>query len=113
MAQEAYSHEVTSVGFWPGNREAPDPIFYSYAYPTPDGFADAKVEPAEAFWLDELGEFVLPYAAVAGADDADDRLLSFFETTHAAAADLAGWDRVALECSDPHGPDWWSNRSHG
>ncbi|MDJ0953029.1 MAG: DUF5996 family protein [Acidimicrobiia bacterium] len=113
VAQEAYSHEVTSVGFWPGNREAPDPIFYSYAYPSPDGFPQADVEPAEAFWLDDLGEFVLPYAAVATADDADARLLSFFETTHSAAADLAQWDRLALECADPHGPDWWHNRPHG
>ncbi len=113
VAQEAYSHEVTSVGFWPGNREAPDPIFYSYAYPSPDGFPQAVVEPPEAFWLDDLGEFVLPYAAVAATEDADARLLSFFETTHGAAADLAQWDRQTLECADPHGPDWWHNRPHG
>jgi hypothetical protein len=112
VAREAYSHEVTSVGFWPGNREAPDPIFYAYAYPAPAGFAEAMVSPPEAFWLADLGEFVLPYAAVAGADDPDGMLLSFFESTHAAAAGLAGWDREALECSDPHGPDWWRNRPH-
>jgi hypothetical protein len=112
VAQEAYSHEVTSVGFWPGNREAPDPIFYAYAYPSPAGFSEATVSPPEAFWLADLGEFVLPYAAVAGAEDPDGMLLSFFESTHAAAADLAGWDREALECSDPHGPDWWRTRPH-
>ncbi|MEM6456301.1 MAG: DUF5996 family protein [Acidobacteriota bacterium] len=110
VAQEAYSHEVTSVGFWPGNRDAPDPIFYAYAYPTPDGFADATVAPAEAFWLDALGEFALTYEAVRTADDPDAHLLAFLESTHAAAADLAGWDRDALECARPHGPDWWHTR---
>jgi hypothetical protein len=113
VAQEAYSHEVSSVGFWPGNREAPTPVFYAYAYPTPEGYKDAKVSPEQAMWLDELGEFVLPYDAVAKAGDPDAALMSFFESTHAAAADLAGWDRPALECSDPHGPEWWRDRPHG
>ncbi|MEM9606186.1 MAG: DUF5996 family protein [Actinomycetota bacterium] len=113
VAQEAYSHEVTSVGFWPGNAEAPAPIFYAYAYPTPDGFSDAAVQPSDAFWLDALGEFALPHAALVGADDPDAALLSFFETTHAAAADLASWDRNGLECAHPDGPDWWVNRPHG
>lgn len=110
VAREAYSHEVTSCGLWPGNRSAPTPIFYAYAYPTPDGFADAKVEPAEAFWLGELGEFALPYEAVRTAEDPDAHLLAFLESTHAAAADLAGWDRDALECESPRGPDWWRDR---
>jgi hypothetical protein len=110
VAREAYSHEVTSCGFWPGNREAPTPIFYAYAYPTPEGYAQAKVEPAEAFWLAELGEFALPYDAVREAADPDRYLMSFLESTHAAAADLAGWDRIALECASPHGPDWWRER---
>ena len=110
--EEAYSHEVTSVGFWPGNREASTPIFYAYAYPTPEGFADARVAPDGAFWLSDLGEFVLPYEVVANAPDPDGALLAFFESTHAAAADLAGWDRAALECSEPHGPDWWHTRPH-
>lgn len=110
VAREAYAEEVTSCGFWPGNRDAPDPIFYAYAYPTPDGFPDADVEPAEAFWLDDLGEHALPYAAVASADDPDATLARFVETAHAAAADLAGWDRDRLECEDPYGPDWWRNR---
>ncbi|MEO8480361.1 MAG: DUF5996 family protein [Gemmatimonadota bacterium] len=115
VAREAYSHELTSVGFWPGNRDAPEPIFYSYAYPTPDGFSAATIEPAEAKWLDDLGEFALPYNTVATADDADDAdatLASFFHTTHAAAAELAHWDRANLECVHPEGPDWWQNRPH-
>ncbi|MDX1385043.1 MAG: DUF5996 family protein, partial [Thermoanaerobaculia bacterium] len=93
VTREAYSHEVTSCGFWPGNREAPDPIFYAYAYPTPEGFAEAEVRPAAAFWLADLGEFVLPYEAVRGAASPDDALEEFFESTHAAAADLLAWDR--------------------
>jgi hypothetical protein len=110
VAREAYSHEVTSAGFWPGVRGAPTPVFYAYAYPTPDGFGAATVEPADAFWHDELGEFVLPYTAVAAAADPDAVLLAFLESTHAAAASLAGWDRAQLECDDPHGPDWWNTR---
>lgn len=112
VAREAYSHEVTSVGFWPGNREAPDPIFYAYAYPTPEGFNEAEVAPDAALWLDALGEFALPYDAVASADDPDAALTAFFESTHAAAADLAGWPRAQLECAAPHGPDWWRTRPH-
>ncbi len=112
VAQEAYSHEVTSAGFWPGNRAAPDPIFYSYAYPTPDGFSTATVEPEAAVWLDDLGEFALPYSALTEASDPDAMLLSFYESTHAAAAQLAGWDRDELECAHPEGPDWWTNRPH-
>jgi len=110
VAREAYSHEVTSAGFWPGNRDAPTPVFYAYAYPTPEGFAQARVEPADAAWSADLGEFVLPYEAVRGAKDPDGTLLSFLESTHAAAADLLGWDRAALECGPPRGPDWWRNR---
>ena len=110
VAREAHSHEVTSVGFWPATRVAPTPIFYAYAYPTPDGFAEAVVNPPEAFRLAELGEFALPYDAVATADDPDAYLMSFLESTHAAAADLAGRDRAQLECNFPHGPDWWQTR---
>jgi hypothetical protein len=112
VAREAYSREVTSVGFWPGNREAPDPIFYAYAYPTPDGFSDASVGPEAAFWLDALGEFALPYAALRELGDPDAALLRFFDDTHVAAADLAGWDRELLECAAPQGPDWWATRPH-
>ena len=110
VAREAYSHEVTSAGFWPGNRVAPAPIFYAYAYPTPEGFAEAAVQPVEAFWVDDLGEFALPYDAVAGADDPDAHLLTFLESTHAVAADLGGWDRQQLECNEPYGADWWHTR---
>jgi predicted GNAT family acetyltransferase len=111
VAAEAYSHEVTSVGFWPGDRTVA-PLFYAYAYPSPDGFADAAIDVEGATWSAELGEFVLPYAAVAAAADPDAALLSFCEQTHAAAADRAGWDRDHLECATPRGPDWWRDRPH-
>ena len=94
---EAYSEEVSSAGFWPGNAEAPEPIFYSYIYPTPDGFADSAVRPDAAFWLADLGEFALPYEAVRGSDDPDATLTEFLQSTYAAAADMAGWDRARLE----------------
>lgn len=113
VAREAYSEEVTSVGFWPGNADAPEPIFYAYAYPTPVGFAEAQVQPPEAVWLEDLGEFALAYSTATAADDPDAVLAEFFESTHAAAAELAGWDRSALECIHPEGPDWWRNRPHG
>jgi Family of unknown function (DUF5996) len=97
VAQEAYSHEVSSVGFWPG-AEGTDAAFYSYAYPAPDGFGEAKVMPAAAFWSQELGEFLLPYEAVRTARDPDAALMAFLMSTYEAAADLAHWDRAALEC---------------
>jgi len=97
VTREAYSHEVSSCGFWPGNADAPDPIFYAYAYPTPDGFKDRPVSPEAAFWLDQLGEFALPYEAVRGASDPDAALMAFLQSTYEAAADLLGWDRAALE----------------
>lgn len=77
VAREAYSHELTSCGFWPGNRSSQQAIFYAYAYPTPEGYSAARVEPDDAFWLDGLGEFVLPYEVVASAPDPDATLLSF------------------------------------
>ena len=97
ITREAYSHEVTSCGFWPGNREDPDPIFYAYAYPTPEGFSESSVKPAGAFWLEDLGEFALPYEVVRTSDSPDATLHTFFESTHAAAANLAHWDREHLE----------------
>ena len=97
ITREAYSHEVSSCGFWPGNREAPDPIFYAYAYPTPEGYSDASVRPEAAFWLTELGEFALPYEAVRTAGSPDEAIDAFLESTYAAAADLARWDRGNLE----------------
>jgi len=90
---EAYSEEVSSVGFWPGNAEAPDPIFYSYIYPTPEDFADSPIRPDTAFWLADLGEFVLPYEAVRTSDDPDATLTDFLQSTYEAAARVAGWDR--------------------
>jgi hypothetical protein len=110
VAREAYSHEVTSVGFWPGDASSPEPIFYAYAYPTPPGFAQAVVQPEQAFWLDSLGEFALPYEAVRTAADPDGALLAFAESTHAAAADLAGWDRAALENDVNRHGAWWHRR---
>lgn len=94
---EAYSKEVSSAGFWPGNAGAPDPIFYSYAYPTPEGFSEKAVQPDAAFWLADLGEFVLPYEAVRTSDDPDATLTAFLESTYEAAADLASWDRAVFE----------------
>lgn len=111
VAREAYSHEVTSCGFWPGNRQSPMPMFYAYAYPTPDGLGEALVGPDEAVWNSELGEFILPYSALLASSDPDAALLRFFESTHAAAAELARWDRRDLECSEPQGPDWWRQRA--
>ena len=92
VAQEAYSHEVSSAGFWPGGDAFPEPIFYSYAYPTPDGFSAAKVAPQGAYWTEELGEFILPLDAVRKADSPDDALLEFLQTTFDAAASLGAWD---------------------
>lgn len=96
VAQEAYSHEVSSAGFWPG-AGLDYPAFYSYAYPTPEGFRDAKVRPAEAFFSEALGEFLLPYDAVRTAADPDQALLDFLQSTYEAAADLGKWDRAALD----------------
>ena len=98
VACEAYSHEEASVGFWAGSDAFPHAAFYAYAYPSPAGYADATVEPAEAGWNTELGEFILPYAAVRAAADPDAALLAFCQSTYDAAADLAKWDRAALEC---------------
>ena len=100
VTREAYSHEVSSAGFWPGGGGVDEACFYSYAYPTPEGFAEALVAPAAARFEPKLGEFVLPYDAVRAADDPDATLLAFLESTYAAAADLAGWDREALECAE-------------
>ncbi|HEY8494877.1 MAG TPA: DUF5996 family protein [Myxococcota bacterium] len=97
VAREAYSHEVSSAGFWPGSGGIDHAAFYSYAYPQPPGFAEAKVQPAAAAWSPALGEFLLPYDAVRTASSPDDVLLEFLQTTYEAAADRARWDRRALE----------------
>jgi len=98
VAREAYSHEVSSAGFWPGNDAYPRAAFYSYAYPQPNGFRAARVPPG-AYFEESLGEFVLPYDAVRMAADPDALLLEFLSSTYAAAADCGRWDRAALECS--------------
>lgn len=99
ITREAYSHEVSSAGFWPGGMGIDEAMFFSYAYPTPDGFADAKVKPDTAYWHTDLQEFVLPYEVVRSATDPDQALLDFLESTYVAAADLAHWDRASLECA--------------
>ena len=91
----AYSHEVSSCGYWPGGAE--EGAFYAYAYPEPLGFAGAPVEPAEAGYDTNLGEFLLPYTAVRTSSDPDATLLAFLQSTYEAAANLGGWDRAALE----------------
>jgi hypothetical protein len=97
ITQEAYSHEVSSCGFWPGSGAVPYPAYYSYAYPEPPGFAGASVKPAEAFYSPEFREFVLPYDAVRQSADPDGTLLGFLQSTYDAAADLARWNRSELE----------------
>jgi hypothetical protein len=99
VAQEAYSHEVSSAGFWPGGGAIDYPAFYSYAYPAPEGFAAAPVRPEAAFFSEALGEFILPYDAVRTAADPDGTLLDFLQSTYEAAANAAKWDRAALECA--------------
>ena len=97
VAREAYSHEVSSCGFWPGGGPVPYPVFYSYAYPAPNGFKDAPVKPPGAFYSGDLGEFLLPYDEVRNAEKPDAVLLDFLQSTYEAAANLAKWDRPALE----------------
>jgi hypothetical protein len=97
ITREAYSHEVSSCGFWAGGGPIPYPVFYSYAYPEPPGFANALVRPARAFYSQDLREFILPYDEVRLAASPDDTLLEFLQTTYEAAANLAAWDRAALE----------------
>lgn len=102
VAREAYSHEVSSCGFWPGSGPIPYPAFYSYAYPEPQGFAEAQIKPPPAFYSKDLGEFILPYDEVRNAKSPDNTLLDFLQTTYEAAANFANWDRSALERShDP------------
>jgi hypothetical protein len=98
VTREAYSHEVSSAGFWPGGGAVDYPAFYAYAYPTPAGFDSAPVQPADAFYHKEMGEFILPYDAVRTAESPDKVLLGFLQSTYRAAAELGGWDRAVLEC---------------
>lgn len=98
VACEAYSHEESSAGFWPGSGAVDYPAFYSYAYPEPAGFRTSKVRPEAAFFSETLGEFILPYDAVRTAADPDRALLDFLQSSYQAAAIAAKWDRDALEC---------------
>lgn len=97
VAREAYSHEVSSCGFWPGNGGFGRPAFYSYAYPEPPGFATMPLRPAQAAFDPNLREFILDYDAVRMSANPDETLLAFFQSTYEAAANAGRWDRSALE----------------
>jgi Family of unknown function (DUF5996) len=97
VMREAYSHEVSSCGFWPGNGGYGRAAFYVYAYPEPPGYGETRLRTADGFYDESLGQFILPYDAVRRSPDPDALLLSFLQETYAAAADRAGWDRQALE----------------
>ena len=97
VARDGYFQEVASAGFWPGAGTDLGAAFYAYAYPPPEGYATASVEAADARFSAELGEFLLPYSSVRAASDPDAALMAFLQSTYAAAADLAGWERKRLE----------------
>ena len=99
VAQEAYSHEVYSCGFWPGNEMVPYAAFYAYIYPEPENFKGAPIHPSQAFYHSELMEYILPYETVQKSDNPENTLLQFLHSTYDAAASLATWDRQALEKS--------------
>ena len=101
VTREAYSHECSSVGFWPGNSSVPDPIFYAYTSPAPPGLKDTQIQPPDASYNTELSEFVLPYKAVRSASQPAQLLLDFMQSTYEAGANLAGWDRASLERRKP------------
>ncbi len=98
VTREAYSHEVSSAGFWPGGGVVDDAAFYSYAYPAPAGFSEARVAPDAAYYDESAGEFLLPYDAVRREKDPEGTLMAFLQSTYEAAADLGEWDRRRLEC---------------
>jgi len=102
VAREAYSHEVSSAGFWPGNGGVGQAMFYSYAYPEPPGFRTWKVNPGAACFDPDLREFLLPYEAVRTSRDPEEVLMAFLESTYEAAAQAGGWDRAGLECETGH-----------
>jgi Family of unknown function (DUF5996) len=97
VTREAYSHEVSSCGFWAGGGEVTEPVFYAYAYPEPEGFSTYPIQPPEAFYHPQMHEFMLPYEAVRQAADPDAMLLTFLHSTYEAVANLGNWDRSALE----------------
>jgi hypothetical protein len=94
---EAYSHECSSCGFWPGDGDAQQPVFYAYAYPEPKGYAQRGVEPPGAYYDSKAREFLLPYSALRAMPEPDEALLRFFQSTYETAADLGKWDRAALD----------------
>jgi hypothetical protein len=102
VMEETYSREVSEFGWWP-QIEAPGPAFFAYTYPEPDGIRSAPIRPAEAYFDEAMGLFMLPYDAVRGCTDPDRAVLDFLESTYAAGADLGGWDRAALEPAEPPG----------
>jgi hypothetical protein len=97
VLRDAYSHEVVECGFWPGEAENPEPLFYCVAYPEQKGFAKATVKPSTAHYSESLKEFVLPYDEIRSSASADDMVLEFLQSTYETAATLARWDRVKLE----------------
>jgi hypothetical protein len=99
--REAYSHEVISHGFWPGNDMVPEAVFYAYAAPVPAGLSEARVLPAAASYNTTLGEFVLPYKAVRASSDPDQMIRDFVDSTYEKAATLAGWPVDLLRTSSP------------
>jgi hypothetical protein len=105
MTREAYSHEVSSAGWWPGSAEIKDAAFYSYAAPAPDGFGSAAIRPKQAFFNQTMGLFVLPYDEVRRADSPRTMLLEFLRSTYEAAANLAKWDRASLERKPERAPE--------
>lgn len=97
ITREAFSHECFECGFWPGDSRFPEPAYYAFALPAPDGLSNAHVTPADARWQAPMGEFLLPYEAVRTASVPRAMLLDFFQSTYEAAADLGRWDRASLE----------------
>ncbi|MGH7565590.1 MAG: DUF5996 family protein [Gemmatimonadota bacterium] len=97
VAQEAYSHECSSCGFWPGGGPVPEPVFYAYAYPEPAGYRAWSVAPEAAYYSADMSEYLLPYEAVRRAKNPDAVLRAFLQSTYDAAAELGNWDRAALE----------------
>ena len=98
VMQEAYSHEVSSCGFWPGNNNFPHPVFYAYCYPTPLSYKEQPIKPKKAFYSKDLDEFMLYYEDVRTATDPENFLTEFIQSTYIAAATTGHWDRKSLEC---------------
>jgi hypothetical protein len=99
VMQEAYSHEVSSCGFWPGNEQFPHAAFYSYCYPSPPEFCKQPVKPQDAFFSKDMGEFILLYEIVQQSKNPENTLMQFLQSTYEAASNTAGWDKKALECN--------------